>query len=119
MSNAKYFDFDQWRKERDNQPIVIKAFGKEYEIPSDVPFDLVLKLAHQMKEGVEELDQLEHVEEMATSVFGRDTLNEWREQGIGMMEMEFLIEQVMGMYRGQTQAQAEHKLEQNGGNSPK
>lgn len=114
---TKYFDFDAWREERNAQPIIIKAFGKEYEIPSDVPFDVVLGLVHSMREGVEEITQVEQVLEMAESVFGKDTMDEWRSNRIGVNEIKFMTEKVMAMYQQQSEDIADSKRQS--GNTPK
>lgn len=116
---SKYFDFDAWREERQSKPFIIKAFGKEYPIPNDVPFDVVLGLARAMKDGVEEIEQMNHVLEMAESLFGKETLNEWRANRIGMNEIKFLTEQTMMMYSAQTTNMADEKTKAQGGDTPK
>ena len=41
-----YFDFDAYMDERqaEEKPFIIKAFKEEHQIPSDIPFDLVLSM---------------------------------------------------------------------------
>ena len=94
-----YFDFDAYMDERKSQekPFVVKAFNKKYEIPSDIPFDVVLDMQRKEKDG-KGVMQNDQVEELANMIFGKETFQEWLKSGIGMTGVMVLMERVIGMY---------------------
>jgi hypothetical protein len=95
MSN--YFDFDEFMAERGAAPMVIKAFGEKHEIPNDVPFDVVLKLARANKDGKKAMDE-EAMMGLANSIFGAETFDKWVAKGIGISGILILTEKVLEMY---------------------
>ena len=40
---SKYFDFDQFREENKKEPVVIKIFGKEEELPPALPAGIYVR----------------------------------------------------------------------------
>jgi hypothetical protein len=97
MSNDKYFDFDQYMEERNGGTFTIKAFGKEYQIPNDVPFDVILTISRAFKSGKQNMSEEETVK-MTNTIFGEETFAEWLKKGIGLKGIMILTEQVMKMY---------------------
>lgn len=93
----KYFDFDAYMEERQAKPFVIKAFGEEYEIPNDVPFDVVLTISRAHKDGKQQMSD-DEVLKLATTIFGEATFQAWLSKGIGLKGIMILTEKVMEMY---------------------
>lgn len=94
-----YFDFDAYMAERTSgaDDFKVKAFGKEYSIPSDIPFDLVLNMQRKQKDGKGEMDE-ENVQELAGMIFGKEVFDEWIENKIGLTGVMVMMERVISMY---------------------
>lgn len=101
MSN-KYFDFDAAMEERKGDPIVVKAFGEKYELPSQLPFDIVLKISRKHKGGEEEMTEDDMIE-MAITLFGESAFNAWLKKGITLDGVMLMVEHVMRMYMDKAQ----------------
>lgn len=95
--SEKYFDFDAAMAEKSGKTMTVKAFGKKYQLPGQLPFDLVLKISRKYKEGAEEMSE-DDVTEMAYQLFGKEAFEEWLEKGISLAGVEVMIEGVMKMY---------------------
>lgn len=120
MMSNKYFDFDAYMEERKgvDKPFIIKAFGEEYEIPNDVPFDVVLQISRSHKEGQGQMDDDQMVE-MANVMFGEETFKKWLKKGIGLSGIFVLTEKVMEMYMANASQMSHEMGDQKRSNHPK
>lgn len=83
--------------EKAGKTMTVKAFGKKYELPGQLPFDIVLRISRRYKEGAEEMSE-EDMIEMAHTLFGKDTFEDWLRNGISLDGVGVMIEGVMKMY---------------------
>lgn len=104
--NNKYFDFDQHMEEQDQQPVIIKIFGEQEELPASLPADLVFRLIRMQRKGQDNVDE-EQLEIMATRLFGEERLEKWFGKGLTMDGLEVLLEKVMQIYNPEEQAEGE------------
>ena len=95
--SEKYFDFDAAMEERKGDPIKVKAFGENYDLPNQLPFDIVLKISRKKKAGEKEMDEDDMIE-MAHTLFGRSTFEAWLAKGISLQGVGVMVEGVMKLY---------------------
>ena len=101
----KYFDFDAAMEERSGKPVIVKAFGEEYKLPGQLPFDIVLKISRKYKEGQDEMDESDIIE-MAHTLFGAEVFEAWLAKGISIDGVGVMVEGVMKMYMQQASSTA-------------
>lgn len=92
---SKYFDFDQFREENKKEPVVIKIFGKEEELPPALPAGIMLDL--MSKTGTLSTAEAMNI---AIQIFGADRLSRWCTEGLDTDDLEVLITKTMQMYQG-------------------
>jgi hypothetical protein len=115
MVNDKFLDFDKYMEERGGGKFEIKAFGETHQIPNDVPFDVILKISRAYKDKQKEMSE-EQVVELANTIFGEETFNQWLKKGIGLNGIMFLTEKVMEMYMSNATEMSNKTAEK--GNTP-
>lgn len=110
--NDKYLDFDAWlaEKQQKEEPMIVKAFGEEYRLPLELPYDIMLQVARMYKDNKDEMD-LEDVETLCKATFGDEVYQDWLRKGIGFEGMQYLIENVMQMYMKKGADESEKQAE--------
>lgn len=109
---SKFFDFDAMVQEQEKQPVVIKIFGEEEELPSSLPAKIILQVVRLNREGAETFTE-EHMVDMAHAIFGEERFNKWLEKGLTINQLEPLIQNTIELYMDNTDRLNE------GGNSTK
>lgn len=99
MAEQKYFDFDKYMEEKNGQgqAFIVKAFGKEYELPREIPYDIILEMQRMHKEQKSEPSP-DDTNKLCHIIFGEETFNEWVTKGISLTGISAMIEHVMGVY---------------------
>lgn len=95
MSN-KFFDFDAFMSEVKEEPVVIRIFGKDEELPASMPADVVLQIVRRNSDPNATMSDAETFA-MAERIFG-GKLQEWCDKGLTVNQLEVLITRVMQMY---------------------
>lgn len=95
MSN-KFFDFDAFMSEVKEEPLVVRIFGKDEELPASLPADVVLSIVRRNSDPNAVMTDAETFA-MAERIFG-GKLQEWCDKGLTITQLEVLITNVMQMY---------------------
>ena len=96
MSSVK--DFDAFWAEQNNEKIPFKVFGKMEYLPPSLPAIMVLRMARmQKKYGKDDLPASE-LFELATSIFGKEKIEEWCEKGLTLNQLTDLLSWAMEQY---------------------
>ena len=98
---GKYIDFDAALSEADEQPVVVRYLGRDWELFSSLPAKPVMKLLRLRAEGRGE-DELEQSEMVAfmTEMVPEAVLEAWLDGGLTISQMAQLLKAIVGAYRG-------------------
>jgi hypothetical protein len=98
---GKYIDFDAALSEADEQPVVVRYLGRDWELFSSLPAKPVMKLLRLRAEGRGE-DELEQPEMVAfmTEMVPEAVLEAWLDGGLTISQMAQLLRAIVGAYRG-------------------
>ena len=95
----KYIDFDEYRKEKENEPLIIKAYGKEYELPPSPRLSIMEKLIElKNKEGKNATVPEEEMIAMIDALMGADARKELSEKGVEIDGLEWLLKNIWKKY---------------------
>jgi hypothetical protein len=97
---AVHFDFDQFLREQAKEPIVIRIFGKEEELPAELPAMILLRISDLQEKGADKTS-MRDVFDMAYAVFGEERVKSWMYKGISVNGLEVLLKEVMSVYTGE------------------
>ena len=96
----KYIDFDQYRKEKKKEPLIIKAYGKEYELPPSPRLSIMEKLIElKNKDGKDANIPEEEMIAMIDALMGEEARKELSEKGMGIDELEWLLKNIWKKYK--------------------
>lgn len=103
MSDIRVVDFDAFRAEQQQHPVVFRIDGKEYPLPSDLPASVAVDIIRMRADVGEEGEiPLEAFDTFGKSVFGEDL---WQtiltEHRITMEEVPNLLKAVLEVYTGE------------------
>ena len=93
MANT-YKDFDEFFGEMEKKSgLKIKLFGKEYELPTEIPAVTMLETYRAYKKGDATLSD---AQQMAISfqMLGEDNVNEWCNNGLTMTQLTEIMKWV-------------------------
>lgn len=100
---SKFIDFDAFMQETKQEPIIIRIFGEDEELPASLPADIILEIIRKNKNGQSTMTDAETFG-LAERIFG-DKLTKWCEKGLTVEQLEALIVKVMGIYTGKRKGQ--------------
>ena len=90
-------DFDALFKEKEVKGAEFKLYGKKYTLPQSLPAKTALYLAKCESEAKIEGVLLEVI---SNDLFGKDNVADWLERGMGIKQLQDLIEWAMGETTG-------------------
>lgn len=95
----KYIDFDEYRKEKKQEPLIIKAFGEEYELPPSPKLHIMEKLIElRNKKGNNAAIPEEELISMIDALMGEENRRELSQKGIEIEDLEWLLMQIWKRY---------------------
>lgn len=100
MPNARVIDFDLFRSERKEEPVIFKIGGVEYALPASLPASVAVDTI-RMKSNLDDDDDvpMDAMDAFGASIFGPTTWEALlREHRITVDEIEPLIGQVLAAY---------------------
>lgn len=104
MSDVK--DFDAFWAEKGQEPLRVRVLGGEYDLPSEMPAALSLRIVRmQMEVASGQRDDgdkvaLNELEAIAEELFGKDVYRSWVEKGIGIDQLTNVLEWALAQYGG-------------------
>lgn len=93
---SRFIDFDAFMEESKEEPVIIRIFGKDEELPASLPADIILNIVRKNQGGQQAMSDAETFE-MAERIFG-GKLAEWCDKGLTVDQLEVLIVKVMAIY---------------------
>lgn len=119
--SRKYVDFDAARQERDNTPLVVHAFGDDWNMPPSPPAEVMLEIVRLQADSEEAkaegrpappVNQAKQAQ-LLSSLVPNDVLRQWFENGLTMDEYGLMVELIMDKY-----AEKNHQKEGDQGEAP-
>jgi len=116
MSN-RTIDFDQYRKEKKKEPVIIKAFGQEFELPPQIPLktmESIIELRQKLGKGgtIPEEQIFTALEQMISE----EALEALIEEGADVDDAEWLLREIFKQYRTSAEKDAEEQAGSEEGN---
>lgn len=101
MTDQRYIDFDAALAEADEQPVVVRYKGRDWQLYVSLPAKPLMRLLRLQAEGQAEnkLQQAEVVRFMSEMV-PPDVLDAWLDEGMTVDEMGRVLRMVVAKYRG-------------------
>lgn len=97
-------DFDAARAER-RDPVILKAFGGEYPIPSGPPVGFIL-LSTEMGKGADEEFSEDETVQLLKAAVGENTYDQLVKAGLEPEDVVLLIEMIGVLWRGGEKGEA-------------
>lgn len=106
--SKKYFDFDKAWEEREETPLIVKMFGKNWELPGQLPAGIMLDIMRlQAESGPDaELSTAKQVSIMSEMV-PKKILDKWLDLGLKMDQFGEVIITLAGIYAGRDPEEAQ------------
>lgn len=97
----RYLDFDAAIAEVEEEPVVVRYRGRDWELYPSLPAKLILRILRLQAQGRTEED-LTHGEmiTLLTELVPPDVLDAWLDAGMTMDQMSGLIRRVVAIYNG-------------------
>jgi hypothetical protein len=97
-----YKDFDEFFDELEKKPAVtIKLYGKEYDLPTEIPAVIMLETFKAYKSGKKEVSEEKQLE-MAFALLGEENVTEWCSKGLSMTKLAQIMKWAAGRMRENT-----------------
>jgi len=94
-----YIDFDKYLEEKEDKPLIIKAFGKEYKLPSSPKLSIMEKLIElRNQKGKKSNIPEEEIIAMIDALMGKEARKELSKEGIEIDGLEWLLLQIWEKY---------------------
>jgi hypothetical protein len=98
---APFVDFDAAHAEEAGEPLILKAFGREWELPPEMPAAAFLEVVRlQVEQGADHDLTLPEQMILATKLIPKDVLDAWLATGVDTLKLAELISNVMRAYSG-------------------
>ncbi len=92
-------DFDAYWREQEHEPLMVRVFGEDHELPPELKAAVIIKIVRMQVEGKKTVPEAE-VLHLAEEIFGKERLDDWLEKGLTMSQLEDLIRWAMQQYSG-------------------
>jgi isopentenyl diphosphate isomerase/L-lactate dehydrogenase-like FMN-dependent dehydrogenase len=100
MTTVKnYKDFDEFFQEVEAKPVIrIKMFGKDYDLPSELPAMTLLETYRAFKSGETTVSDAKQME-IAMTMLGENNVTEWCEKGLTMSQLTEVMKWVAAQHQ--------------------
>lgn len=99
---ARFRDFDEAFAEQAAEPVRVRLYGRDWELPGRLPAAAPLKIARYMGEGREQTSlTAAELLDLAADLIPRVTLDEWLARGLDIeVQLPGIIEWLLRAYMG-------------------
>lgn len=94
---SRYRDFDAAFAEAKEEPVVIRLYGEEEQLPAQLPAALVLEILRLQAAQGSNLRE-EDIFTISTKLFGVDRLNRWADKGLHIGQLTDLMVWTLQQY---------------------
>ena len=95
----KVLDFDQFLQEKNKELLTIKAYGKEYTFPAEMPTIVPVMLARAAEE-VDTAQESKITVGALDMLLGKENVDELCQKGLTVPEFRLLAKKIFGMING-------------------
>jgi hypothetical protein len=96
--SSRFKDFDQYFAEMQREPLRLRIFGEEHELPPAIPASVVLSFHRlQQRDRAEDVGDTELLE-LFGAVFGQERVERWFGRGLDVEQMVELLSWAMEQY---------------------
>ncbi len=104
---GRFVDFDAARAERRREPVVVRLFGRDWELPPALPARVVVDVIRYHRQGRKDTDlTLAEVMSLMGQIVPEATLEQWLAGGLDEDEYGELLAVLMQVYRGASGSEA-------------
>lgn len=103
--SERFYDFDAARAETLAEPLVVRAFGEDIELPPECPARLMLTL-----DDIDAITSQQFLDALQ-DVFGEDRVRRWLSSGESLEAIGQLFGSVMLLYQGVDPGEAKALIE--------
>ncbi len=93
-----YKDFDEFFGTLEQDVMVVKLFGEEYEIPASINAKIALKLARMAKDDPNKQMDATDIQDFLEAIYGVETIEEWLDHGISIAQLSEVLTWTMSQY---------------------
>lgn len=107
QERQRYIDFDAFlaEKRRQQEPVRVKLFGEEHNLPGSLPAVVPILAVRRAQEGLDTVPDTD-VLIIAEALFGRERLDQWMTR-LTTDELGELVMQVLALYGDELQERAQ------------
>ncbi len=96
---TRYIDFDAARAERQREPVVVRIFGRDWELPASLPAKVMLDVVAAQAKGVDEMTESQGAE-LVRALVPKDIFDAWLDEGFSVDDLVELVPMLIRIYRG-------------------
>lgn len=101
----KFRDFDAFWSERKREPLRLRIFGQDEELPPEIPAGVMVEMIRiQEKTGEDGAVSMPDTIKLATALFGKERLERWYAHGLDIEQLGDLVTWVAREYNGANDA---------------
>lgn len=95
----RFKDFDLFFTEMNREPLRLRIFGEDHELPATLPVKIVLLCQRLQNANPDEIVADGEIFEIFRGVFGKDRANKWiDEKALDVEQMSILLQWAMEQY---------------------
>lgn len=96
---TRYIDFDAARAERQRDPVVVRIFGRDWELSSSLPAKVMLDIITAQATGVDEMTESQGAE-LVRALVPNAIFDAWLDEGFSVDDLVELVPMLIRVYRG-------------------
>ena len=93
-------NFDNFMEEKNQEPIMVTVFGKEYPVKPQIPAIVMVTLARTNDSSISEFEATRMLLSAGDQLFGKEAINEFCEKGMQSDQLINLIKMVFETING-------------------
>ena len=102
-------DFDEFFNEMEASSVIrIKLFGKDYDLPSELPATTLLETYKAFKNGQSTISDAKQMQ-IAMAMLGEDNVTEWCEKGLKISQLTEIMKWVAAQHQVKDQGKGGKK----------
>lgn len=97
---SRYADFDAYWSEAEEEPFVIKAFGREYVLPSDLPASVALRILRLQRRYFDCAIPSDELMDLGLLLIGKEQIERLCADGMTVGQLGELLQWILSSYAG-------------------
>lgn len=97
---SRTLNFDNFMTEKNDEPIVVTVFGKDYPVKPEIPAVVMVTLARTNETSISDFDATKMMFNAGDVLFGHEAINEFCAKGMRSDQLLTLIKMVFEKING-------------------